>query len=152
MIAVKAKIIKTFHSHKFKLKKKKIYSSTLTFLYFTCLSHLEISASAPRHQHRHWRRHRYRHCKFFLPFEVLIFAFRSFLLSKTSMVKSFSNTLASFPESVCCCLEQLFCSDVFSACFWRKELRYGRYLRSFKNTQGWKLLLVYLCISDKEPN
>ena len=88
---------------------------------------------------------------FFLPFEALSFAFWSFLWSKTSMVKSFSKTLASFPERVCCSLEQLFCSDVVSACFWRKELRYGRYLRSFKNTQGWKLLLVCLCISDKEP-
>ena len=86
-----------------------------------------------------------------LPFEALIFTFRSFLWSKTSMVKSFSNTLASFPGSVCCCLEQLFCRDVASACFWRKELRHGRYLRSFKNMQGWKLRLVCLCISDKEP-
>ena len=89
--------------------------------------------------------------KIFLPFEALIFAFRSFLLSETSMVKSFSNTLASFPESVCCCLEQLLCREVVSACFWRKELRHGRYLWSFKNTQGWKLQLVCLCISDKEP-
>ena len=48
------------------------------------------------------------------PFEALIFAFRSFLLIKTSMVKTFSNTLSSFPESVCCCLEQLFCRDVVS--------------------------------------
>ena len=47
-------------------------------------------------------------------FEALIFAFQSFLLIKTSMVKSFSNTLSSFPESVCCCLEQLFCRDVVS--------------------------------------
>ena len=83
-------------------------------------------------------------------FEALIFAFQSFLLIKTSMVKSFSNTLSSFPESVCCCLEQLFCRDVVSACFWRKELRHGRYLRNFKNTQDWKLRLVCLCISDKD--
>ena len=89
--------------------------------------------------------------KFFLPFKTLIFAFRSFLLNKTFMVKSFSNTLASFLESVCCCLEQLFFRDVVSAYFWRKDLRHGRYLRSFKNTQGWKLQLVCLCISDKEP-
>ena len=89
---------------------------------------------------------------FFLPFEALIFAFRSFLLSKTSMVKSFSNTLASFPESVCFCLEQLFCRDVVSACVWRKELYLRKcYLTSFKNTQGCKLKLVCLCISDKEP-
>ena len=126
-------------------------SSTLTFLYFTCLGHLEISASASQHQHRHWRRHRHRHCKSFLPFEALKFAFRKFLLSKTSMVKSFSDTLASFPESVCRRLEQLFCRDVVSTCFWRKELRHGRYLRSFKDMQGRKLQLVCLCISDKEP-
>ena len=37
-----------------------------------------------------------------LPFEALIFTFRSFLWSKTSMVKSFSYTLASFPGSVWC--------------------------------------------------
>ena len=88
---------------------------------------------------------------FILLIEALSFAFRSFLLSKTSMVKSFSNTLESFHESVCCCLEQLFCRGVVSACFWRNELRHGRYLRSFKNTQGWKLQLECLCISDKEP-
>ena len=55
--------------------------------------------------------------KFFLPYEALIFAFRSFLLGKTSMVTPFSNTLASFPESVCCCLDQLFRRDVVSSCF-----------------------------------
>ena len=87
--------------------------------------------------------------KFFLPFEALIFAFWSFLLNKTSMVKP--NTLASFTETVCCCLEQLFCRDIISACFWRKELPHWRYVRSFKNMQGWKLQLVCLCISDKEP-
>ena len=48
----------------------------------------------------------------FLSFKALIFAFRSFLWSKTSMAKSFSNTLASFPGSVCYCLEQLFCRVV----------------------------------------
>ena len=53
---------------------------------------------------------------FFLLFEALLFAFRSFLLSKTSMLKFFSKTLASFLESVCCCSEQLFCRDVVSAC------------------------------------
>ena len=37
-----------------------------------------------------------------LPFEALIFTFRSFLWSKTSMVKSFSYTLASFPGIVWC--------------------------------------------------
>ena len=87
---------------------------------------------------------------FFLLFEALIFAFRSFLWSKAPMVKFFSNTLASFPGSVCCCLEHLFCRDVVGACFWRKELRHGRYL-SFKNLKGWKLQLVCICISDKEP-
>ena len=97
------------------------------------IGHLEISASASRHQHRYWRRHR--HCNFFFPFSALFFTFRSFLWNKTFMVKSFSN----------------FCRDVASACFWRKELRHGCYLRSFKNTQGWKLQLVCLCISDKEP-
>ena len=112
--------------------------------------HLEISASTSQHQHRHFRRHRHRHCKFYLLSEALNFAFRSFLWSKTSMVKSFLNTLPSFPGNVCCCLEQLFCRDVVSACFWKKELRHGRYFRSFKNTQDWKLQLVCICISDKE--
>ena len=50
----------------------------------------------------------------FLSFKALIFAFRSFLWSKTSMAKSFSNTLASFPGSVCYCLEQLFCRVVLA--------------------------------------
>ena len=85
---------------------------------------------------------------FFFSFEALIFAFRSFLWSKISMMKSFTNTLESFPGSVCCCLEQLFCRDVVSACFLRKELCHARYLRSFKNTQSWKLQLACLC---KEP-
>ena len=116
----------------------------------TC-GNLEISASASRHQHQHWHRHWHRHCKIFLSFKALIFTFRSFLLSKISMVKFFSNALASFSASVCCCLEQLFCRDVISTCFWRKELRHGRYLKSFKNTQGWKLQLLRLCISEKEP-
>ena len=83
---------------------------------------------------------------FFLPFEALSFAFRSFLWSKTSMVKSFSTTFVNLPGSVCCYLEQLFSREVVSACFWRKKLRHGRCLRSFKNTQGWKLQLVCLCI------
>ena len=100
---------------------------------------MKISASTSQHQHRHWRWHQHRHCKFF-------FAFRSFLWSKTSMVKSFSTTFVNLPGSVCCYLEQLFSREVVSACFWRKKLRHGRYLRSFKNTQGWKLQLVCLCI------
>ena len=43
---------------------------------------------------------------FCLPFEALFFAFLSFLWNKGSMVKSFSNTLASFPGSICCCEER----------------------------------------------
>ena len=84
----------------------------------------------------------------FLPFEALIFAFWSFLLSKTSMVKSSSNTLASFPESVCCCLEQLFCSDVVSACFWRKELRYECYLTisGVLKTPKTESCSLYVCV------
>ena len=89
---------------------------------------------------------------FFLLFEALIFALRSLLLNKKSMLECFSNTLQSFPESVCCCLEQSFCREVVSACFRRKELRHGRYLRSFKHTQGWKLQLVCLCISGNSTS
>ena len=37
MSSVRAKIIKTFHFHKFNLKKNKIYCFNLAFLYFTCL-------------------------------------------------------------------------------------------------------------------
>ena len=111
----------------------KLRNKTNEWITIRIQGHLEISALASRRQHRHWRRHR--HCKNFLLFEALIFAFGSFLLSKTSMVKFFSNTLASFPGSVYCCLDQLFCRDVISTCFWRKKLRHGRYLRSFKNTQ-----------------
>ena len=106
--------------------------------------HLEISASASRHQHRHWNQHWHRHCNFFLPFEV------SWEV-KHLWWSPFQIHLEAFAGSVRCCLEQLFCRDVFSACFWRKELRHGRYLKSFKNMQGWKLRLVYLCVSDKEP-
>ena len=55
-----------------------------------------------RHQHRHWSRHW--HCKkLILPFEVLIFAFRSFPRSKTSLWKSFSSTLAGLPGYFSCC-------------------------------------------------
>ena len=43
---------------------------------------------------------------FCLPFEALLFAFRSFLWNKESMVKSSSNTHASFPGSICCCEEK----------------------------------------------
>ena len=43
---------------------------------------------------------------FCLPFEALFFAFLSFLRNKGSMVKSSSNTLASFPGSICCCEER----------------------------------------------
>ena len=81
--------------------------------------------------HRHWRRHRY--CKkFILPSEVFIFAIRSYLWSETSVVKSYSSTLAVFSGRFSCCLEQLFCREHIRACFWRKELHSRRYLRSFK--------------------
>ena len=94
--------------------------------------HLEILTLASRHQHRH--------CKnFILPFEVLIIAFRSFLWSKTSMFKSFSSTLVGVLRSSNCSLEQLFCWELISTCFWRKELFSGRYFRSFKSTQAWRL-------------
>ena len=85
---------------------------------------------------------------FFLPFEALSFAFWSFLWSKTSMVKSFSKTLASFPERVCCSLEQLFCSDVVSACFWRKELRYECYLTisGVLKTPKTESCSLYVCV------
>ena len=129
--------------------KGELHSNSLNLTFVN--GNLEISASASRHQHQHWHRLRHRHCKIFLSFKALVFTFWSFLLSKISMVKFFSNALASFPVSVCCCLEQLFCRDVLSACFWRKELHHGCYLRSFKKRQGWKLQLLCLCISEKEP-
>ena len=83
----------------------------------------------PKYQYWHWRQRR---CfkKFILPFEVLIFDFWSFLWSKTSMRKSFSSTLVGPLWRF-----QL----LFIACFWRKELHSGRYLRNFKNTHCWKL-------------
>ena len=40
----------------------------------------------------------------------------------------------------------LFCREPVSACFWRNEFHSGRYLRSFKNTEGWKLQFVGLYI------
>ena len=80
-----------------------------------------------------------------MSFETLFFAFRSFLWSKTSIVKSLSNTLASFSGSVYCCLEQLFCRDIVSACLWRKELRHGRYLIVFKTRKA-ESCILYLCV------
>ena len=62
-----------------------------------------------------------------------------YLMKKISMVKSFSSTLAHLIGSFSHCLEQLFCRKPVSTCFWRKELHSRRYLRSFKNTHGWKL-------------
>ena len=101
--------------------------------------HLEISASTSRHQHRHWRRHRHQHCKTVFFLAKFLFCFLKFLMKKTSMMKSFSSTLAHLPWSFSRCLELLFCRKPVSTCFWRKELHSRRYLRSFKNTHGWKL-------------
>ena len=71
------------------------------------VGHLEISALASRHQLRHCRQHRHWHYKnFILPFEVFIFALRSFLWTKTSMVKSFSIILVALTGKFGCCLEQ----------------------------------------------
>ena len=95
--------------------------------------------------HLHCRRHRHRHCNFFLSSETLFFDFWSFLWSKTSMVKSLSNTLASFSGSVYCCLEQLLCRDIVSACLWRKELHNGCYLRVFKTRKA-ESCILYLCV------
>ena len=83
------------------------------------------------------------------------FAFRSLnFCLLTFLVNSFSNTFARFPENVCYCLEQLFCSDVVSACFWRKELPYGHYLTisGVLKTHSWKLQLVCLDIFWKFQN
>ena len=77
--------------------------------------------------------------KVYFVFEVFIFTFRSFLWSKTSIVKSFSSTLPSLSGRFSCCLEQLFFRQPIMVCFRRKELDSNRYLRSFKNTQVWNL-------------
>ena len=76
--------------------------------------------------------------KFFFS-QSLYFCLSKFYMKKTSMVKYFWSTLADLPGSFSRYLEQLFCRKLVSACFWRKELLSRRYLRSFKNTQGWKL-------------
>ena len=67
------------------------------------------------------------------------FCLSKYLMKKISIVKSFSSTLAHLIGSFSGCLEQLFCRKPVSTCFLRKELHSRRYLRSFKNTHGWKL-------------
>ena len=51
-----------------------------------------------------------------------------------------------FLEDFSCYLEQLFCREAISACFWRKELHHGRYFRSFKNTEGSSLQVCQFLI------
>ena len=97
--------------------------------------HLEISALASGHQRRHWQ---WIAKKFFF-LRSFYFCISKFLMRKTSMVKSFSSTLAYLPGSFSCCLEQLLSRKPVTTCFWRKELHSRRYIRSFKNTHGWKL-------------
>ena len=45
------------------------------------------------------------------------FCLSKFLMKKTSVVKSFSSTLAHLPGSCSCCLEQLLCRKPVSTCF-----------------------------------
>ena len=93
-------------------------------------SHLEISASSSRH--RYWN------CKIiFLPFNVLIFAFRSFLWSKTRL-----------PGSSSRCLVQLFCREPVSTRFWRKELHSRRYLRNCSCSLSVCIFLVRNLVGD----
>ena len=101
------------------------------FWKYAANGHLEISASASRHEHRHWRRHRYRHCKKFLSCDVFILAFRSFL--RKHLWWSPSKTL-HLPGRFSHCLEQLFYRKLVRTSFWRKELHSRRCLRCFKNT------------------
>ena len=77
--------------------------------------------------------------KFHFVLQSLYFYLSKFLMEKTSMVKFFSNTLADLPGSFRNYFVQLFCRKPASACFWRKELHSRLCLRSFKNTQSWKL-------------
>ena len=88
---------------------------------------ISILASAPRNQHRHYKKF------LFLPFEVSY---------EENIYKSFSSTLAHLSGSFSRCLvefQQLFCKKPVSTCFWRKEIHSRRYLRTFRNTHGWKL-------------
>ena len=55
------------------------------------------------------------------------------------MRKFFLSTIAGLSGSFICSLEQLLYREPVSTCLWRKKLRSGRYLSSFKITQGWKL-------------
>ena len=54
-----------------------------------------------------------------------------------------------FLEDFSCYLEQLFCREPISACFWRKELHHGRYFRSFKNTEGGSLQVCQFLIRKR---
>ena len=95
------------------------FSRKMVLILYSINGHLETSASASRHQHRHWRLHR--HCKkeiFFL--WSFYFCQSKFVMKKTSMVKSFSSTFAHLTGSVSRCFEQLFCRKPVSTCFWRK--------------------------------
>ena len=71
----------------------------------------------------------------------------SLLLLKTGLLFSFFLSSLRFQLL----LEQLLCREPVSACIIRKKLHSGRYLRSFKNTQGQKLQFVDLYISDNKP-
>ena len=74
----------------------------------------------------------------FLPFDVLIKSCLSrFFMNKTSMGLPFQVHLQVLSEGFSCCLEQLFSREPVSTCLWKKELHSRRYLRSFKNRQGW---------------
>ena len=54
-----------------------------------------------------------------------------------------------FLEDFSCYLEQLFCREPISACFWRKELHHGRYFRSFKNKEGGSLQVCQFLIRKR---
>ena len=90
--------------------------------------------------------------KIYFVLQSLYFCLSKFYMKKISMVKYFWSTLADLPGSFSQYLEQLFCKKSVSACFWRKKLHSRRYLRSFKNTQGWKLYFPGFQISDNESH
>ena len=54
---------------------------------------------------------------FFFVLRSFYFCFSKYNMKKTSMVKSFSSTLAHIPGSFSRCLEQLFCRKPVSTCF-----------------------------------
>ena len=106
--------------HHFHEKLHFIFDRVLhTLLYFSVLQiqvlrgHLEISASASHHRYRH--------------FKIIFYLSRSwFLLFEVSYEVKHSRW--RLPGSSSCCLEQSFCREPVSACFWRKELHSRRYL------------------------